>query len=936
MGAITDEFVEAFRDFVTDGVASSGLHEPTKAEIRALGALIEAGIANAGLGALVDVVYATKAELDADLAHAANSVGLVYGDATDANNDLYVKAGASGAGAWTQTSIMHDVIEVLAQPYAGAAAASAAEADATSDAFTAATQAKRDLNRAVGYTTGESWARYQGGAVTYANGLFTQAANIASAYQDILSVDPANYPNGVTAIIPQVTGTFSSVTFQQYSAASALLSSTVMTKQDVSYVASVAVDPAAVRFRFIHSTSTPLGPVTFARPRIANAPTAIPIFTGRYHGLSNLLNRTADAQLNLFTGISGIFNSVTGAGGPATLAGNQVTIPEGTMVQITIPISGVASGELVSILFELDQDVNKLDTLTGRAETGLGGGTGANYSGRLLGDGIVKITKPFATGNGNPVVRYIVIIQNTNAFPIIARNFKIVRGDHVPSALAAPAYVSDALSAAGVGVVHVAAGGSDANPGTASAPFATLDAAIATGAATIEIPADGNIYPFSGVSLTGRKLTLRTKSAAGQASRLARVFGGVLLTSANFAVAGGYTNLSRVALANSPNAMWERDNATGTLTLMGELQQPNANHRLFPGASASLAAADAAAAGVKAWRHEAGFLYVYGVVAGKTYLVATPDHAVTVNAGAELELGVRLMGGRSGCILATNGRVSIPHGELGWSGGYSINLVNSTLTFGYLGSYYSGSGADNLQNDAGCVVRGHTYFSESPSGDAYSPHANGTKCHIVSFTSLNAGKYGFVPVSVDNEFRIDMLYERNSYLGAILISPGGAAYGSGATAARFGTIDTDTNVKFQNNSVAGAGTMTVSIDRLVGGRLIVEAPAGYEDSANPRYTLVTVREHIYRAPAQDVPAVWVLGGSLEWTGKVSRANQGLLIANGKAKMRGHLLRNLIGISQTGGTLDLDVNDPVNVFGNTTQFSGVSGADQAKTLSIAAV
>lgn len=131
MASITEAFATVFRDYVTDGVPASGENEPAKSEIRAIGPVIESALSTIGIGALVDVVYATKAGLDADLAHAANSVGLVYGDSTDANNDLYVKSGASGSGAWTNTGALHSIIDGLAQPYVDAAVAAAAGAAAS-------------------------------------------------------------------------------------------------------------------------------------------------------------------------------------------------------------------------------------------------------------------------------------------------------------------------------------------------------------------------------------------------------------------------------------------------------------------------------------------------------------------------------------------------------------------------------------------------------------------------------------------------------------------------------------------------------------------------------------------------------------------------------------------------------------------------------------
>lgn len=119
MGSIKDAIDRVWRDFATDGVAASGVQEPRKEDIRAVGPVLETAISNAALGAVVDVAYATKDELDADLAHDAAAVGLVYADAADANNDLYVKTGASGAGAWTLTTILHDTIDSRAADVEG-------------------------------------------------------------------------------------------------------------------------------------------------------------------------------------------------------------------------------------------------------------------------------------------------------------------------------------------------------------------------------------------------------------------------------------------------------------------------------------------------------------------------------------------------------------------------------------------------------------------------------------------------------------------------------------------------------------------------------------------------------------------------------------------------------------------------------------------------
>lgn len=130
MGTIANQFSTAFRDFVTDGVSSSGAHDVIKEEVRAIGPLVEAALGLVSL-ASVGVVKQTRALLNADLAHAANTIALVYGDATDANNDLYVKVGGSGSGSWTLTTIIHDVLEGAGKPWADLAEM---EADRAQDA----------------------------------------------------------------------------------------------------------------------------------------------------------------------------------------------------------------------------------------------------------------------------------------------------------------------------------------------------------------------------------------------------------------------------------------------------------------------------------------------------------------------------------------------------------------------------------------------------------------------------------------------------------------------------------------------------------------------------------------------------------------------------------------------------------------------------------
>lgn len=93
--------VETATTIWADGPASSP-QQPDKAEIRAWGSWLESIItAFTSTGGLI---FSSLALLNADLVHAANSMAWVIGDATVANNGVYLKIGASGAGSWTRVA----------------------------------------------------------------------------------------------------------------------------------------------------------------------------------------------------------------------------------------------------------------------------------------------------------------------------------------------------------------------------------------------------------------------------------------------------------------------------------------------------------------------------------------------------------------------------------------------------------------------------------------------------------------------------------------------------------------------------------------------------------------------------------------------------------------------------------------------------------------
>ena len=105
MGAISTSAGTAFRDYVTAGLPASGAHDPVKSEVRAVFTVIDTALSSLGVNGAITVKKATKALLDADLAHIADVLAIVYDDAVAANNGIYVKSGGSGSGSWAITDI---------------------------------------------------------------------------------------------------------------------------------------------------------------------------------------------------------------------------------------------------------------------------------------------------------------------------------------------------------------------------------------------------------------------------------------------------------------------------------------------------------------------------------------------------------------------------------------------------------------------------------------------------------------------------------------------------------------------------------------------------------------------------------------------------------------------------------------------------------------
>jgi hypothetical protein len=93
---------QIFRDFVVDGVPSSGRYKPKKSEVRSWGVWVE-GLLNS-VGQSGGFLYDTRALLYADLTKPANTLAWVIADPVVAFNGVYQKSGPIGSGYWVRSN----------------------------------------------------------------------------------------------------------------------------------------------------------------------------------------------------------------------------------------------------------------------------------------------------------------------------------------------------------------------------------------------------------------------------------------------------------------------------------------------------------------------------------------------------------------------------------------------------------------------------------------------------------------------------------------------------------------------------------------------------------------------------------------------------------------------------------------------------------------
>lgn len=94
---------ESEENAATSAATAATLNQTTQTSITALQNQVNSIQIAQGAGMLG---FSTKAAMDADLAHAANTPAFVTNDTTATNNGFYIKNGASGSGSWTKSTFV--------------------------------------------------------------------------------------------------------------------------------------------------------------------------------------------------------------------------------------------------------------------------------------------------------------------------------------------------------------------------------------------------------------------------------------------------------------------------------------------------------------------------------------------------------------------------------------------------------------------------------------------------------------------------------------------------------------------------------------------------------------------------------------------------------------------------------------------------------------
>jgi hypothetical protein len=641
---------------------------------------------------------------------------------------------------------------------------------------------------------------------------------------------------------------------------------------------------------------------------------------------TQLMATAANAAQNLWSMLSVV--QLTGTG--STGAGRGAVIPSGNRTAIYASAAQFAPSDSVMIVFRASAPF-RTDTFDFIPHTGGGGGGGTTNLARLrsLGNGWYMAYRANSeAAAAAQAVRFEIYLDNrsggagwTPSGAVTFSDFWIAKNaTDIPSMVTVPAAVTKALGDAGALTIWVDPAGSDTAAGDAGTPVATVAEALNRGASRLMLRKSSTVHRHSGLSIS-RNVEFVGYAASGDTEEYARMWASQNLTGASFTATVADANVYYVAMAASPIGVWE---LVGTVaTRFGRVQAD-------PGAvRANFAQAETSEVNVRAgagrWWWGAGSagtgLYLRpssDTFTGKSYEVPVANVGIALTGADVVFDGVSASFGRNNAVSVTRSTVRARRSAFRRSGDSdAVNIISGVSHWLDEGDcLYTDAGDDGVNLDGGGATFSGGQGSRAIAnvGDGVAPHSAGNTVRLQGMEMSNNGKQGFVTIGTGTFELVNCDCRGNTDLDILI---------------RLGALTTATTVKLYGNSADEAEVSADTESTITGtvtnhrGPLLVKANLEIEG---------------HRCVKSGRRAFDMNGGAVTLRDFYYSGNtHGIDISAGTLTVdAGQVLRNTTGILQSGGTLTLDSANPVNVFGNGTQFSGVSAPDQALTVAVSAV
>ncbi|RWC28167.1 MAG: hypothetical protein EOS70_28055 [Mesorhizobium sp.] len=881
----------------------------------AAAAALDAAAAEAAIGG---VIYATEAAGRAAVADGAPF--LVQGSVPEAWVDLHRRIDAATVTATLRSYPSLAAILTLYVPSSGIP------------------KVKRYISMItatlVTQTGPDTWTRSSGTA--------TWIGQFKLSAADIVERD-AGRP--ITVRFP-VTGAFSDVPdYQQFTSASVAIGSRVdMTYDAVNaeYYVTFVMDPTAdiIRLRWsATAAATCAAPYVLYQGQVLISDLTT---VGGRKRVDDWALEVAETSGDIFGGTH--WTAGIGTLGEISLDQRTLSVPIGSRSDKALYVLGLlAPTDGYTLILELlEASTFNVSAISVTPDTGLGGGGGT--AGRLVArHGNLLFYQGSAAAAAGAYARYMnLTIDNRNPgiASFVAGNLKVrvhalLKGYYNSYKLTDMAALKRAMSAKANRTGYV----STIVPVDSSDVYTSVPAAVAAGHRVVKLTGSAAYRLPVGLAIP-RPLELDwhpTGQPAGTTLTRPRLYASSSIAAGDWVATAADPNVYYRVSAATPVGMWEVTTSTGVITRMGIPTTDVLTGKVRISTSEAEVRANIGA-------------YWWGVGTEGTGIYIRPFGDTLVGKTWEAPTGLS-------CIYAINTQVRLSNIVLNYSTGNSLyvrggEIHTNNIEVGRCGvngaQFEEGArwydvGNPSLAFDAGNDGWGANSFIENPvhwtlgrtraednQYDGFAPH--GTFIYVRSvgmFRAKNNGKQGFVSIT-PGYYDFDIEATGNRSVDVLIQLGAGVAasevYGRHWIAGRQG-------IQISHNTPS---LVTGRIERMTfrdGGGFIRTGniDVGFLEGSGDDMAggIVANNPVLYRAESGTGT---VFGG--RGTRYVTLFD---LNSPSTTKLRGgNWTRSTNGIDQAvGATLDLDANNPINLFGNTTQFTGVGAPDQAKVISVQA-